>query len=177
LSDSFEVLGVEPAFELDLAALEARHRELSRALHPDRYTGRPASERRMALDRAISVNEALRQLKDPVKRALELLKRAGVEVPEGTEPPADPEFLMEMMEQREELSEARRAANVEQVEGLSAKVRARQLTTLAALGEKFASLSPAELQAQGGSLVALVGELRYYRRFFDEAEAILDELL
>ena len=59
--DPFETLGVEPRFDLDLTALEKRHRELSGALHPDRYTGRPASERRMALDRAIKVNEAWRE--------------------------------------------------------------------------------------------------------------------
>ncbi len=68
-ADPFDTLGVEPRFDLDLAALERRHRDLSRALHPDRYAGAPAAERRLALGRAIDANEALRVLKDPIRRA------------------------------------------------------------------------------------------------------------
>ena len=35
--DPFALLGVERRFDLDLKVLEKTHRELSRALHPDRY--------------------------------------------------------------------------------------------------------------------------------------------
>ena len=48
-----ELLGVPALFALDEQELEKRHRDLSRALHPDRYAGRPSSERREALSRAI----------------------------------------------------------------------------------------------------------------------------
>ena len=50
----FATLGVEPRFDLDLPALEKTHRELSRALHPDKYVGATASERRAALERAVA---------------------------------------------------------------------------------------------------------------------------
>src|SRR5271166_4326604 len=113
--DPFETLGVEPGFSLDLAAVEQRHRDLSKALHPDRYTGAPAAERRMALSRAIDVNEALRVLKDPVRRAEALLRRSGVLVGEIHEPKPPSSLLMEMMELREELSEAARARSQERV--------------------------------------------------------------
>src|SRR5262245_5679063 len=106
-ADPFDTLGVEPRFDLDLAALEDRHRALSGALHPDRYAGRPAAERRMALDRAIEVNAAWRALRDPVTRAEALFQRAGVEVGELAEPKPTPDLLVEMMEVREELAEAK----------------------------------------------------------------------
>src|SRR5689334_12410104 len=80
--DPFEVFGIPPRFEVDLAALELRHRDLSKALHPDRYAGAPAAERRLALNRAIEVNEAWRVLREPVKRAEALFARAGVPVGE-----------------------------------------------------------------------------------------------
>jgi molecular chaperone HscB len=86
----FEALGVEPSFALDLAILEQRHRELSRALHPDRHAASGAGERRMALGRAIEVNEAYRILKDPVRRAEALLAQRGVATGEGKEPPHQP---------------------------------------------------------------------------------------
>ena len=37
--DPFATLGIARAFDVDLAAVEKMHRELSRALHPDRYVG------------------------------------------------------------------------------------------------------------------------------------------
>ena len=37
--DPFATLGVPRRFDVDLAAVEKTHRELSRALHPDRYVG------------------------------------------------------------------------------------------------------------------------------------------
>jgi len=60
MMDPFATLGVEPRFDLDLGEVARRHRELSRALHPDKYTGAPAAERRLALSRAIEVKDAFR---------------------------------------------------------------------------------------------------------------------
>src|SRR6185503_15334256 len=107
-SDPFEILGMEPRFDLDLRALEQRHRDLSRALHPDRYAGAPSAERRLALSRAIEVNDAWRMLRDPIRRAEAILRRGGVEIGETLEPKPSPDLLMEMMESREALSDAAR---------------------------------------------------------------------
>src|SRR5690242_13592019 len=112
MNDPFATLGVEARFDLDPRALERRHRDLSRALHPDRYTGAGSAERRIALSRAIDVNEAFRALKDPIRRAEALIRRAGVAVGETAEPRPPPALLMEMMEAREELSEAARARDL-----------------------------------------------------------------
>jgi molecular chaperone HscB len=170
--DPFETLGIEPAFALDLPAVERRHRELSRALHPDRYVGRPAAERRQALSRAIEVNEAWRLLKDPVRRAEALLAKRGIQIAEGEEPRAEPELLMRMMELREQLSEARRNGDLRSVAALATQVAAEQERVLAGLAARFA-----EAQQNGSAeLLPLLGELRYYRRFLDEASAIEDEL-
>ena len=126
MADPFETLGVEPRFDLDLGAVEQRHRDLSRALHPDRYAGAPAAERRLSLGRAIDVNEAFRVLKDPVRRAEALLRRAGVPVGEISEPRPPPDLLMEMMEAREDLSGAARAKDLAKVAQLGEGMRARQ---------------------------------------------------
>jgi molecular chaperone HscB len=174
MADPFETLGLEPRFNLDLRALEQRHRDLSKALHPDRYTGAPAAERRLSLGRAIDVNEAFRALRDPIRRAEALVKRAGVAVGETAEPAAPPALLMEMMEVREELSDAARAKDLQGILRLGAAMTARQDATIARLAQSFddAAAEPQKISAA----LPLLGELRYVRRFLDEVSALEEEL-
>ena len=88
--DPFATLGAPRRFDLDLGALEKTHRELSRALHPDRFASAGASERRAVLEKAASVNEAWRALRDPIRRAEALFSLAGIAVGETHEPKPTP---------------------------------------------------------------------------------------
>jgi len=126
----------------------------------------------MALGRAIEVNEAYRILKDPVRRAEALLARRGVQTGEGKEPPASPALLMEVMERREALAEVRTTKNEAALERLIAEVRSEAERAQAALNTEFASPS-----SNSAEILKRVGELRYYRRFLDEAASIADDLL
>ncbi len=171
MSDPFETMGVEPKFDLELDKLAERHRDLSRALHPDRYAGAPAAERRLALGKAIEVNDAFRVLKDPVRRAEALLRRAGVPVGETAEPKPSQALLMDMMDRREELADARRAKDLQAVLKLAESVRDRERTVLATLGRSLSAEGTAIAQA-----LPHLGELRYLRRFLDEVSAIEEDL-
>ena len=104
--DPFALLGLPRRYDVDLRVAEKTHRELSRALHPDRYASAGATERREALNKAADVNEAWRIIRDPVRRAEVLFALAGVEVGETKEPKPDPELLMEVLEKREALADA-----------------------------------------------------------------------
>ncbi len=174
MSDAFAVLGLEPRFDLEPAALDARHRALSATLHPDRFTGAAASERRLALGKAIEVNEAYRALRCPVKRAESLLAHHGVRVGDGVEPRPPAGLLMEIMEVREELSTARRAKDLPALERLERAMRSKEEATLAALRAGFAQAGADVEKLE--ALLPELGKLRYYRRFFEELEATLDEL-
>lgn len=181
MSDPFELLGVEPSFELDLAELERRHQLRSLELHPDRLVGRPRSERRELLSLAMSVNEAYRTLKNPVTRATALAQRLGHGIREGAEPPADPRLLMRMMEYREELREAGDRSDLARVEELAAEVQELERTARTELSEVFETLStgPGETSNVGSSGVAIhqrIAALRYYQRFFDEVRVLRDDL-
>jgi molecular chaperone HscB len=173
MPDCFESLGVEPRFDLDLGHLERRHRDLSRALHPDRYAGAPAAERRLALSKAIEVNEAWRTLRDPIRRAEALMRRAGVDVGELAEPKASPALLMDMMDRREALADAAREKNMAEVVHLAEEIRTRQEATTAALARGFheAAGQPEKLR----EILPLMGNLRYFRRFLDEVSAIEEQ--
>lgn len=174
MNDPFDLLGIEPTYDLDMSAVEKRHRDLSRVLHPDRHVGSSPAERRMALGRAVEVNEALRVVRDPIRRAEALLRRYGVTIVEGAEARADAEFLMEMMELREGLSEAKARRDRGRIEELANSVRTRQAAAVLELRDGFNRAR--EANGSGGAhaekLVPLLGELRYYRRFLDEVSAI-----
>ena len=171
MSDPFETLGVSPSFDLDPASLEARHRELCRALHPDRYVGRPAGERRAALSRAVDVNTAYRVLRDPARRAEALLLLNGHHAEAFESSRASPALLMEVMERQEELSHARRLRDRDQVRALSQQVSEKKTAAIAGLAAAFAKTPPDLVAAE-----RLLGELRYHQRFLDEAGAAEDEL-
>jgi molecular chaperone HscB len=165
----FATLGVEPRFDLDLVAVEKTHRELSRTLHPDRFVSAGATERRDALGKAVEVNEAWRVLRDPIRRAEALLALRGVTVAEGKEPQAPPEFLMEVLEQREALDEAKHAKDLPRIHAMAADVESRATAVEAELTAGFA-------RGESSTLLGKVGELRFYRRFLEEVSAIEDEL-
>lgn len=167
--DPFATLGIARTFEVDLGAAERVHRDLSRALHPDRFVGASPSERRAALGKAIEVNEAWRIVRDPVRRAEALLDLGGVRVREGDGSQPAPEFLMDMLDQREALSDAKQARDLDAVRAMAKTIEAR-----VAAAER--SLSAGFERAEGAKLVVKLGELRFYQRFLDEVSAIEDEL-
>jgi molecular chaperone HscB len=167
--DPFATLGAERRYDLDLDALEKRHRELSRALHPDKFAQAGASERRAALEKAASVNEAWRIVRDPIRRAEALFELEGIAVGETREPPPDPDFLMEMLEMREALSEARAKKDLEAVRKAGREIASRRARVGTQLAVGF------ERGGDFAKLVPLLGELRFYRRFLEEVSAIEDE--
>ena len=171
MTSPFELLGVPVLFALDEQELEKRHRDLSRALHPDRYAGRPSSERREALSRAISVNEAFRKLRDPISRAEALLEQLGSAVTETNQPKPEPALLMQVMEQREALSLARRARDKPKIEHIAASADERAEDAAEHMADAF-SEEPVPVER----VLKLLGDLRYLRRLKEEAGAALDEL-
>jgi molecular chaperone HscB len=167
------MLGAPRRFDLDLTMLEKTHRELSRALHPDKFAQAGASERRAALEKAASVNEAWRMLRDPIRRAEALFVLAGFDVGEDKEPKPSTDFLMEIMESREELSDARAAKDLAKVRALATGMEAKAKSVEARLTAGFEK--NASDRAHLEKLLPLLGELRFYKRFLEEVDAIEEE--
>ncbi len=182
--DPFATLGLPRRFSLDLKAAEARHLELSRALHPDKHVTATPAERRAALSRAVEVNEAWRALRDPIKRAEALLKLTGLEgeVGETREPKPSGAFLMEVLEARERLDEAKASRDAAAVAAVTAEAKAQAEEAERALAAAIdpvldraagsADVDPSALRAA----IPLLGRLRYAARFLEEARRAEDEL-
>lgn len=165
--DPFSTLGLPARYDLTEAEIERRYRDLQRTLHPDRMVGRPAQERRIALGKAVEVNEAYRTLRDDLARAQALLTLRGHEA---REQQPDPEFLMEVMERREALSDARDAKDHAAIAKLADAVRRDGAAARAKLVELFG-----ENDSPLATLADVLGRMRYYRRFLDEVEAFEED--
>ena len=173
MNNPFATLGLDPQFDIDKAQLEERYRSLQKTLHPDRHRGGSPAERRLSLLKAMEVNDAYRQLRDESSRAAALLALHGVTAEEAQ---ADPAFLMEVMELREALSEARAARDGAAVERLAGQVKSERQRTCEQLASGFRALHQDSADAVAVQLQSTLGQLRYYQRFLDEVRAIEDDL-
>ncbi len=111
----FELFGLQPRFDVDLNALDARYRELQREVHPDRFAAAPQAEQRASMELATRVNDAYRTLKSPLERARYLLKLHGVDPGFETNTAMPADFLAQQMELREALEAAIEAENGEKL--------------------------------------------------------------
>jgi molecular chaperone HscB len=129
----------------------------------------------LALTRAVEVNEAWRVLRDPIKRAEAVLKLSGLEneVGETREPKPSGAFLMEVMEAREQLDEAKSARDASAIAKVVAEARAQFRETEGELARAIdASDSIEKLRAA----IPVLGRLRYAARFLEEARNAEDDV-
>ena len=101
--DPFDVIGIEPVFELDVPALQRKVKRRIAANHPDRISDPLARDE--AVRATARLNEALRTLENDERRANCLLVRLGGPAP-SEDRSLPPTFLMEMLEVREDMEEA-----------------------------------------------------------------------
>lgn len=169
----FEVFDLTPGFAIDLAALTSRYRELQRLVHPDKYAQGSDQDRRLAVQTAANINEAFRTLKDPVERALYLLRLHEVAVDDEAARKLDPAFLMEQMELREALSEVRHSAQPAQaLRNICATIDALEKQSLDALTAAFARGDAASLHSANQH----VQKLRFINRLRSEAQEAEERL-
>jgi len=166
----FELFNLAPSVDLDVAALEAQHRKLAMEAHPDRVADPHA--RRLAAERSADLNEAIKVLKDPVRRAFYVLELKGVKLDSDqaaakVKMPMD--FLEEIMEQREALEAVKARRSLEEAHAMAAKMRATRTKTL--------ELAQDALRKDDvPTATTALGRVRYYTRFLDEVDAFEEEL-
>ena len=122
--DDFTLFGLPPRHALDRAALDARWRALQAEVHPDRFVGEGSAAQRVAMQWAVRVNQAYQRLKDPLQRAAHLCELRGVAIDAERNTAMPKAFLMQQMQWRDELDEAR---DLTAVEDLDQRVADQQL--------------------------------------------------
>jgi molecular chaperone HscB len=131
----FELFGLPQAYALDRDKLDAAYREMQNTVHPDRFAAQPDAEQRVAMQWATQVNEAYQTLKHPVSRGVYLLKLQGIDALDASNTKMAPAFLMQQMEWREAIDEARAAKNADALDALTDALRAAHRRIEAQLAE------------------------------------------
>jgi|SRR5512133_1013405 molecular chaperone HscB len=169
MQNHFELFQLPQQFAVDLKALDQAYRDVQNQVHPDKFTRSPDAEKRVAMQWATRANEAYQTLRSPLRRATYLCELHGVDLETESNTAMAPAFLMQQMEWREALDDARAAKDV---------------NALAALDSELADTRRAQLEQIGAALdgqdfhkAALgVRQLMFLEKFGDEVAAAFDRM-
>jgi molecular chaperone HscB len=137
LQNHFELFGLPARFDVDSAALDAAYRDVQGRVHPDRFVNATDAEKRVAMQWATRANEAYQTLKNPQKRAQYLCELNGVDLQTESNTAMPMAFLMQQMEWREALGEARAEKDADALDALDKDVRMERRTMLAEVGKQI----------------------------------------
>ena len=105
--DYFALFQIKPQFKIDRQALESAYLTVQKQVHPDLHAGGSEAEKRVSMQMATLANSAYRTLMNPIQRGLYLCAKNGVDPQLETNTTMPATFLMQQMEWRETLDEAR----------------------------------------------------------------------
>ena len=165
----YEVFDLPPTFDVDERALQRRYVQLSAATHPDRFPD--PVEQAEAAERSAAINQAHRQLRDPEQRARVLLELMGSAEPDDNSK-LPPDVLMELMEVREALEEARSRGDEAAIARTVRDARADRKQHLERVGQLFAEAQTASEDTRADLLAQVRDELnalRYVQRLLEQA--------
>ena len=124
-------------FSIDLNRLETSFRAIQSASHPDRFVTCTSAEKLASLQTATLANEAYLTLKSPALRAAYLLAMHNIDATAETNTKMPVAFLMQQMEWREALDDAKRTKDLQSLENLLADMQLDAKELRANLGENF----------------------------------------
>ncbi|MCP3662012.1 MAG: Fe-S protein assembly co-chaperone HscB [Gammaproteobacteria bacterium] len=169
----FELFGLSVGYIIDIDRLSRRYRELQQVVHPDRYANGTDQEKRLSMQGATRINEAFETLKDPIARGRYLLQLHDIEMESQQETTQDAGFLIEQLELRETLEQARHADDPYSViSDLMAGINKQSNTLIGQMAVQFETATPDQLEQAREILrkMQFLSKLRY------EAVSLEDEL-
>ncbi len=166
-TNHFELFGLQPAFKLDSALLDAAFRALQAEVHPDKSAHLSDGQQRIAMQISTRVNEAYQTLKRPINRARYLLSLHGVDTQEECNTAMPVDFLMAQMERREAVEAA---DDLDALQRLETETKRDTRELEAQLAVKI-DAEQAYSEAAG-----LIRKLRFMEKLAEEIHAAYDEL-
>ena len=169
MQNHFELFQLSATFAVDTGALDAAYRDVQGQVHPDRFVNATDAEKRVAMQWATRANEAYQTLKNPQKRAQYLCELHGVDLKTESNTAMPMQFLMQQMEWREALGEARAAKDLAALETLASEVDADRKARMVQIGQQL-DAGDYDHAAQG------VRALMFLEKFGEELHYAFDAL-
>jgi molecular chaperone HscB len=169
MQNHFELFQLPAKFDVDQDALDTAYREIQGRVHPDRFVNASDAEKRVAMQWATRANEAYQTLRNPMQRARYLCELHGVDLQTESNTAMPMDFLMQQMELREALGDARAAKDAAALDELDVQVRGEKKSRLAQVG-KLLDLGDYTQAAQG------VRALMFLDKFADELHYAFEAL-
>lgn len=137
MQNHFDLFQLPQQFAIDMNALDTAYRDVQGQVHPDKFVSVSDAEKRVAMQWATRANEAYQTLKNPLKRASYLCELNGVDLQTESNTAMPVPFLMQQMEWREALEDARAEKNLAALETLNTELQSTRKFKIAKLGEHF----------------------------------------
>ena len=169
--NDFVLFGLPERYALDRAQLDAQWKALQRHAHPDQHAAEGAAAQRIAMQWSVRINEAYSRLKDALKRAAYLCELRGAPIAAHTNTAMPASFLMQQMEWREALEEAKAESDLDGLSDELDAARTRELSAIEKLLDAEGLGSDAAQQA-----AQHVRALMFMEKFGHELEARYDAL-
>ena len=166
----FELFGLPQSYALDRDKLDAAYRELQNTVHPDRFAAQPEAEQRVAMQWATQVNEAYQTLRHAVNRGVYLLKLQGIDAFDASNTRMAPAFLMQQMEWREAIEDARAGKHMAVLDALTDDLRAAHRRIEVQLAELIDTAHDYEAASEA------VRQLRFMDKLIAEIGDVYEEL-
>lgn len=168
--DHFSLFGLMRQFAIDPARLDLAYRQVQAEVHPDRFAGGSDAEKRVSMQWATRANEAYQTLKKPVARARYLLALAGVDTQEETNTAMPADFLMQQMEWREAVADARAGKDIGALDGVLTALRKSERDMQRQLADTL------DGKADHAQAALLVRKLRFIEKLAEEISAAQEAL-
>jgi molecular chaperone HscB len=137
MQNHFELFNLPQQFAVDAGALDSAYRDVQGRVHPDKFVNATDAEKRVAMQWATRANEAYQTLKNPQKRAQYMCELNGVDLQTESNTAMPMAFLMQQMEWREELGDARASKDGDALEALDQQLRNERKARLAEIGQQI----------------------------------------
>ena len=160
----FGLLGLAPAYDIDLAELRRRYLHSSREIHPDHF-GDAAADADLSLRTSARLNEAYRVLSDPIMRAEYLLELTGGK-PSAEDKSVPQEVLNQALLLREEIEEARSTGDTESLGLLEQQIRLLHDQTQHEVAQLAQQLPGTDQTKQ--QLRQKLNAVKYYQRLLEQ---------
>lgn len=169
MQNHFALFDLPARFDIDPGALDRAYHQVQSQVHPDKFSTASDAEKRVAMQWATRANEAYQTLKSPLKRATYLCEMHGVDLQIESNTAMPRAFLMQQMEWREALDDARTARDIDALTALEGALAGSRRDSVAGIA---GLLERGDYPAAGLE----VRKLMFTEKFGDEVAGTFDML-